>query len=208
MLYTPVHGVVFVERCLCRNIWHSVWNVSTYEQHGRATRLSLAVVYHIPCHRLLVLHGHVVVSTVTSADVLATTFPTPSALRPFMFHAQSSASSLPHITQYSLLRNHRLSIIIGYMIPTSSKSKVIRTMSASVRALRLFTQFSVPNLPYHPPAKILHVLLLKRELFQTARQRLEELAGEYTAIVAVLLLRRVLRSLHTSAWKPVFRSDA
>ena len=53
----------------------------------------------------------------------------------------------------------------------------------------------MPNLPDHLPTEIGRVVLGKVKLFFAAGQRLEELAGEDPAVVAVLLLWGILHRL-------------
>lgn len=66
--------------------------------------------------------------------------------------------------------------------------------SFKLEALRVATQLRVANLPDHASAEVRHVVLRERKGFLATRQRLEELAGEHAAVVAVLLLRGILRS--------------
>ena len=59
-----------VERCVRRDRRHSLWYIPTYEQHGRSTRLPLAMVHRLPHHCVLVFHGHLVVSKMTFTPLL------------------------------------------------------------------------------------------------------------------------------------------
>lgn len=52
------------ERCVCRNVWYTLRDIQTDEQHGRKTRMSLAMVHYVSRGRFLVLHRSVVVSAV------------------------------------------------------------------------------------------------------------------------------------------------
>lgn len=53
----------FLERRIRRNGGYTPRYISTYEQHGIKTRLSMVMVHCIPNRRVLVLYRHVVVST-------------------------------------------------------------------------------------------------------------------------------------------------
>ena len=61
--------------------------------------------------------------------------------------------------------------------------------------LWLIPKLSVCNFPGHLPAEVRHVGLGEAEVFFTARKRLQELAGEHTAVKAVLLLWRILETV-------------
>ena len=55
---------IAVERCIFRNLWYTLRDIQTYEQHGRKTRMPLAMVYRVSCGGFLVFYRGVVVSTV------------------------------------------------------------------------------------------------------------------------------------------------
>ena len=62
LLFFPFSGGA--ERRLFGNVRHSLWHVPAHEQYGSASRVSLAVVHHLPHLRLLVFHHRMVVPTV------------------------------------------------------------------------------------------------------------------------------------------------
>lgn len=59
--------------------------------------------------------------------------------------------------------------------------------------LWIIPKLDMSDFPDHLPTEVRHVVLGEPELLFAAGQRLEELAGEDTAVVAVLLLRGILR---------------
>lgn len=53
-----------LERLVRGDLWHSIWDVPTYEHNGSPAGLSVAMVHRISCCRILVFPRCMVVSTV------------------------------------------------------------------------------------------------------------------------------------------------
>jgi hypothetical protein len=113
------------------------------------------------------------------------------------------------IPRYCLLVLHRcmvvptVTLIFMHLPPTmlrmgsfalpSRIKQDIKIQYKSAAHLVFRSKSGVANFPYHPPAQVQDILLRKVERVHASRKRLEELAGENTAVKSIFLHRGILR---------------